>query len=243
MFVMSQTDLPLPPWRTPRKTRRATQLSQDTIVDAAFALLDDEGVAGVTMRRVAQALDTGPASLYAHVANKEELVQLMIDRLNATITVPEPDADRWREQIKDIAWQAYRAYGAHIDIASALLATIPTGPNTLRISDGLLAILLTAGVPPQEASWFLDRLFLYIAADAYEGSIHQVKQRASGMDATAYMAEFVEPIRTYFASLPPDRFPYLTANVEAMTTGSGDTRFEFGLEILINGIAAYAAPA
>jgi AcrR family transcriptional regulator len=227
-------DLPTPPWRTPRKARPPRQpLSQDVIVDTAIRILDSEGLDGVSMRRIAQELGTGPASLYAHVANKDELLELMLDRINAEITVPEPDPAHWPEQVKEVARQAYRAFSAHINIALVVLATIPTGPNALRIEERLLAILFAGGVPPQPAAWFIDRLFLYIAADAYQGSLHLARQRASGLEVRIQL-------RDYYQSLPADRFPNLTGHAEEMMPGGADERFEFGLEMLVNGIAADA---
>jgi AcrR family transcriptional regulator len=232
-------DMPVPPWRTPRKARRQP-LSQDVIVDTALAILDREGLDGVSMRRIAQELGTGPASLYAHVANKDELLELLLDRISGQVVLPEPDPAHWQEQIRDIARQVYRLFKTHTNIALVALASTPTGPNTVGVSERVLAILLAGGVPPRPAGWFLDRLVLYLAGDAYEGSLHLARQRASGLDPAAYMAGFVEQIRGFYASLPADRFPNIAAHWDDLTSGDGDERFEFGLEMLVNGIASYA---
>lgn len=84
--------VPTPPWQRPTRTLAdRPPLSRQRIVDKALALLAKEGLDAVSMRRVAQALATGPASLYAHLRNKEELDQLMLDQLIGAVTVPEPD--------------------------------------------------------------------------------------------------------------------------------------------------------
>ena len=78
-------------------------LSQAAIVDAALVLLDSDGLDGVSMRRVAQALDTGPASLYVYVHNRDELVSLLVDRVAGEVSLPivGPESD-WREQLIDL---------------------------------------------------------------------------------------------------------------------------------------------
>src|SRR4051794_32123962 len=115
VFVSSPHEdmgLPIPPWsaRRRRPARDRTPLSRDAIVDAAMAILDAEGLDALTMRRVATALGTGPASLYAHVAGKDELLELMIDRVAAELEVPDPDPDHWQEQVKDGIRGMYRGF-------------------------------------------------------------------------------------------------------------------------------------
>ena len=130
------------------------------------------------MRRVADVLGTGPASLYAHVANKDELLDLLLDRIAAEIEVPEPDPAHWQDQLRSVGRQSYEVFRRHRDIAVISLANIPTSQNALRVADRMLAIMLAGGVPPQVAAWALDRLSLYIAADSYEGSLYN-KRRVS----------------------------------------------------------------
>ncbi|GAB3942623.1 TetR/AcrR family transcriptional regulator [Micromonospora vulcania] len=237
------SDLPDPPWRTPARTRPARRaLSQQAVVDAAMAVLGREGLGGLSMRGVAQELGTGPASLYAHVSGKDELLELLVDRVIADVTVPTPDPQRWTEQVKEVAWQSYRAYARHTNLALASLATIPTGPNALRVTEGLLAILLAGGVPAQQAAWFLDRLSLYIAGDAYEGALFGEKVRASGQSIQAYWDGLLAQLRTYYLSLPAKRYPHTQAHLDELMAGGGDERFGFGLDLLVQGVAAYARP-
>jgi AcrR family transcriptional regulator len=238
--------VPAPPWRKSRKPRRESpprqQLSRALIVDTALAILDDEGLDGLSMRRVAQELGTGPASLYAHVANKDELLELLLDRVSSEITVPDPDPARWQDQLADVYREIYRVLNQHADIARVALGTVPTGANTLRVSERVLGILLAGGVPPQIAAWSIDRLFLYVAADSFEGSIHLANQRAAGMSIEEYYGQFIGQLHGFFASLPPAQFPHMTEHVDVLTSGGGDARFEFGLTLLIQGIATFTPP-
>src|SRR3954447_10589718 len=95
------SELPGPPHS--RRARPAKEaLSRGLIVDTALELLRTEGYEATSMRRVAQALDTGPASLYVYVANRDELLELMLDRAISELPLPEPDPGRWREQLKEL---------------------------------------------------------------------------------------------------------------------------------------------
>jgi AcrR family transcriptional regulator len=232
--------LPTPPWRAPTRNRTVRPaLNRDQIVDAAMRIVAEEGIDAVSMRRVAQVFDTGPSTLYAHIANKDELLQLMIDRINDDIEVPEPDPQRWQEQVKEVARSTYRALTAHGDVARAALANIPTGANALRTAEGLLAIMIAGGLSPRIAGWAMDRIFLYINADAYEGALYGAKVRASGKPVDEYVQDFFGQLADYFRSLPPDRFPNFAAHADALVSGDGDERFEFGLDMLVDGLARY----
>ena len=230
------TEIPPPPWRRPKKSARQRRpLSQELIVDTAMRILDAEGIDALSMRRVALELRTGPASLYAHVANKDELLELMIDRIVGELEVPAPEPGRWQEQIVEAGLEAHRIWTRHPGIARAALANIPVGPNSLRYAEALLAILLAGGVPAQRAGWFVDRLSLYVVADAFEESLHRERGRESEEDAQ----EYIEQIRGYFLSLPPDRFPVITSMVDELVGGTGDERLRYGLELLVRGLASY----
>ncbi|GAA1398153.1 TetR/AcrR family transcriptional regulator [Catellatospora coxensis] len=231
------SEIPPPPWRASRRSAAPRKpLSRDAIVDAALSLLDREGLDAVSMRRVAEELNTGAASLYAHVANKDELLELAYDRVLGEIRLPEPDPARWRAQIREIAQESYRVLAAHSDIARVSLANVPTGPNSVRVAEAMLGVLISGGVPPQQAAWAVDRIALYISADAYEGSLYQSRQRASGKPVDEFVADFFGQVHDYYRTLPPARFPYLYEHADVLVQGDGEVRFEFGLELLISGL-------
>jgi AcrR family transcriptional regulator len=241
--MSTHADIPTPPWRTPPRPQRdrpvRQPLTRDGIVEVAMRIVDAEGIDGLSMRRIAQELDTGPSSLYAHVANKEELLELLLDRVAEGVDVPAPDPTGWQKQLRRVARDLHRTLIEHADIARAALANIPTGPNALRVSEGMLAIMLAAGLPPQIASWALDRIFLYVTADAFESSLYIAKVRASGQTVEEYLGEFFDQLGGFYRALPADRFPAIAANVDALMSGDGDQRFEFGLDMLVDGLIRY----
>lgn len=225
--------IPTPPWR--RQSRSVPDrppLSQQRIVDQALTLLAEEGLDAVSMRRVAQALGTGPASLYAHLRNKEELYELMLDQLIGEVTVPEPDPRRWREQLKELMRSMVRVMTDHPGSAQLGIATtVPTGTNALRVMEGMLAILRAGGLPDRVTAFAGDLIATYVSAFALEAGTW-----AGAAADPAAAAERAHQIRDYFASLPPDRFSHLVALAGPLTEGSVEERFEFGLEVLVVGL-------
>jgi AcrR family transcriptional regulator len=228
-----QAEMPTLPWDKPRRRRPVKEpLTRERIVTAAIAILDRDGLDAVSTRRVAEDLGTGSASLYAHVASRDELLELMIDRIAGEIEVPEPDPARWQDQLRTYARHAQRVWARHADITRASLASIPTGPNRLRVIEGLLALLRAAGFSDQLAAWAVDRLQIYIDADVYEGALYAAKIK-QGFE----VADYLSSIRDYFRRLPADRFPVIVSMADTIVADS-DERFEFGVELLLDGLAA-----
>ena len=189
----------------------------------------------MTMRRVAEVLRTGAASLYAHVANKEELLELVVERVIGEAELPgEPDPDHWQEQVKQGMRSIRAVFSAHRDIARASFARIPFGENALRGSEAMIRILRAGGLPDQVVAYAVDLLPMYVMAVAYEDSLY-----AGESNSAEDMAQFIANMRGYFESLPPDRFPNVVALAGPLTAGSdGDERFEFGLDVLVRGLAS-----
>ncbi|MEU1538672.1 TetR/AcrR family transcriptional regulator C-terminal domain-containing protein [Actinacidiphila glaucinigra] len=231
------TSVPVPPWRAERKKAPRRSLSREAIVTAALHVVDAEGLDALSMRRVAQELDTGAASLYAHVANKEELLELLLDRIQAGVTRPEPDPERWQEQVKELARQGRRVLVAHRDLARAAIGQgIPFGPNALLNAEAMLAILKAGGLSDQVCAYGVDALALFVTATAVEESLRGQGLGESGVT----LDEQVVRIREYFRSLPPEGFPHITGMVDALMRDEGDERFEFGLDLLVSGLARHA---
>ncbi|MEU5693147.1 TetR/AcrR family transcriptional regulator [Actinosynnema sp. NPDC020468] len=224
-----------PPWWTPRKTTTRRSLSREAIVDAALKLLRAEGVEGLSMRRVAGELGTGQASLYAHVANKDELLELLFDRVVADVPLPEPDPQRWYEQTFELWTAAHAALLRNGDIARVALARVPLGPNALRLSETAMTIMLGGGVPPRAAAWALDVVGLFVSASAVEDAIG-AELNKRGRDPGEYYAA----VAGYFADLPAERFPRLVEHSAELASGERDARFRFGLSMLLAGLAAQA---
>ena len=214
-------------------------LGRDQIVQAALRIVKAEGIDGVSMRRIAAEFDTGPSSLYAHVTNKDELLQLMFDEVCGMISLPEPDPARWKEQVLEVARVSHRVLLEHNDLARSALATIPTGPNAMRTSDAMLGMMMAGGVPPRIAAWAMDRIFLYVTADAYEMSIWHGHVTTAGTDKAAFVAELGNDLVEYFEQVPADLYPNIRKYAREMVSGDTDARFELGLTMLVDGLDKY----
>jgi AcrR family transcriptional regulator len=213
----------------PRPRRRRTLISLEQIVDTALSVIAGEGYEALTMRRLAGALDTGPASLYAHVVNKADLDELLIGRLCAELVLPEPDPVAWREQIRGVCVQLRDQYLKYPGISRAALSIVPTDLEILRVSEGMLAVLLAGGVAPQTAAWTIDALLLYVAAYSLEASI---KRQQSTQDDVAWVFDRDEVLRR-FTALPVETFPHTVRHAAELTAGEGHDRFDFTLGLMI----------
>ncbi|MEY9967133.1 AcrR family transcriptional regulator [Streptacidiphilus sp. MAP12-16] len=227
-----------PPWPSPwdaePRTPKRRTLSREAIVEVALGIVDAEGLEALSMRRIAQELNTGPASLYAHVSNKEQLVELLLDRAYRDLRHPFPDPEQWRTQAKEFLRQWRDNLVAHGDLArAAMQSNIPTTPHALDAAESMLALLRAGGLSDQVAAYGVDLLALYVVSSAYEQST-RTGPNAEPDQSQAYL----DGIRGFFASLPGDRYPVLTSMVAALTRDSGDERFDFGLDVIIAGLLA-----
>jgi len=231
------SNLPEPPWSShvARRPARAP-LTREGITAAALAIVDAEGLDALSMRRLAEQLGCGPSALYGHVSGKDELLHMLIDHVAGEVEVPDPDPERWQEQLKDVMRATRNVFVAHRDLAGASIANIPTGPNVVRVVDRLLALLLAGGLSRQVAAYAADLLPQFVTASAYEWS--RFEQRME------HEPEYFERLHAYYEALPADRFPVVAdLLVELMAPDEeDDARFEFGLDVIVRGLAALAEP-
>jgi len=230
--------IPEPPWKpAPRQRPARAPLTQEAIVDAAFRVLDREGANGLSMRRVAEELGTGPASLYWHVASKDALIDLMVDRVAGQIPLPEPDPDHWQQQLHEWVLEVRRMFHRHPGLAGLTLGRIPVGPNLVRWTEWTLALLRGAGIPDRIAAFSGDLLGLYLGATGYEAT---VAPPTSPTGEPVSPEEMVAMIRGYYESMPADRFPNVLATLDELFSGGVEERFELGLDVILRGLASYA---
>jgi AcrR family transcriptional regulator len=221
----------MPPARRGPSGGTKPPITVEAIISTAFGIIEREGYEALTMRRVAAGLDTGPSSLYAHVVNKEDLDELLIGRLCAAIELPEPDPAEWRRHILSVCVQLRDQYVRYPGISRAAFAVAPSNLDTLRVSEGMLAILLAGGVAPQAAAWATDSLTLYI--NAYSLEISLVNRQLDGDDGWVVSRD---ELMRRFAALP-DTFPRSKQYAAELTSGTGHDRFDFTIGLLIDGLA------
>jgi AcrR family transcriptional regulator len=196
-------------------------LSRDKIVDAALVLLERDGMQGLSMRKLAQELDAGAATLYWHVGDKEELLNLLLDRIVGENEIPDPDPERWREQVKELARGTRRLLKSRRDAAQLSMGRIPSGPNSLPVLERYLAVLAAGALPARAISYAADMFSLYVGAFAFEESMPPPD---------------VERMSAALSSLSPEEFPLMTSLAADLMAGDADERFEWAIELLVRGL-------
>ncbi|PRY45047.1 TetR/AcrR family transcriptional regulator [Umezawaea tangerina] len=230
---------------SPRTSPAKAPLSRDAIVATTLALVDELGFGVVSMRRVAQALDTGPASLYVYVRDRDELMALAHDLAVAPVELPgESDGD-WRARLELLVDRIVDALGSHDDIASVGLTDVPVGPQTLRVTEEMLRLLRVGGIDDAACAWAADLLGQYIASSALEKAARLRAQRdlaradATGCASEEAMSEaFSARLDVVYRSLPADRYPTIAVLAPLLTGGHGGSRAAWKLRVIIDGLLA-----
>ncbi len=226
-------ELPPPPWSSKRaKSRTRAPLTRAAITDAALHLIDQEGLEQLSMRRLAEALETAASALYAHVSGKAELLQLVLDRVAGEVEMPELEPARWTDQLKQLSREMRSRLAAHRDLAAANLGNIPTGHNMLAIVDNLLGMLRAGGLSNQTCAYAADLVPLFVTTSTYEHSLFAEREPA-----------YFTQLDDYLRALPASRFPNLAHVIDEISAPdeSPDARFEFGLEVIVRGLASMAS--
>ena len=226
----TRNPLPQLPVSPEPETERRT-LDREQVVQTALSLLDEVGLAGLTMRHLAERLGVKAAALYWHVRNKEELLDLLADAICADVREPDPRLP-WREYLTAMAHECRRAFLSHRDAAQILAGTVPTGANRLRLMESSLSAFLAAGFGAREAVYagFLANDYVtefVIEESRFNMALHNLAEGAE---------EAVNQIRNYFASLSPQLYPAIAKLQQEMSEANPDERFQFGLEVLLDGL-------
>ncbi|MFD4432773.1 TetR/AcrR family transcriptional regulator [Nocardia sp. NPDC058497] len=207
-----------------RRARPAkAPLSREVVIETGLRILDADGSAALTMRRVAQELDTGAASLYVYVAHRDDLMTGMLDLVLSTVTTP--TGGDWRQRLTALVENAIEALGRHEGLALHAFGRIPATEHALGLIEQLLALVREGGLDPATATWAVDLIHRHITAVAAE---------QAACTAPGYLTE----ITRRFAELPAERYPTIVALRAQMPAGGGEVRARWALRALLNGIIA-----
>jgi AcrR family transcriptional regulator len=198
------------------------------IAEAALAVVDREGLDALSMRRLAAELGLGTMTLYGYFATKDELLDAVVARA-ATGSRPISVADGpWDERLRTLARKWHANLARHPSLVALRMRGPIVGPEAFRLTEVGLAALRDGGFAPEEAARAFRVLFLYVFGTA------TFNDREVG---TARRRELAVSI----LSLPEDEFPVLSAMpAEIGASMGGDEQFEFGLDLIIAGLAARA---
>ncbi len=222
---------------TPRSRRdrpAKPPLSRDKIIATALAIVQQDGLQKVTMRRIAADLDTGPASLYVYVRNTEELHALLLDALLEQLPGERLQGESPAIQLHRLLWAYTQVLYDHPEIARIAMFTLPNGRYYLRLVDSMLGLLIEGGASSKDAAWAVDMLLLYATMTAIEQSM-----RAAKGTEISEIAALVRAVDT----LDPETYPHIArVGKDDLLGGEQQQRFDWGIDVILRGIASAALP-
>ncbi|KIF71563.1 TetR family transcriptional regulator [Streptomyces sp. AcH 505] len=219
--------------RSRRERPAKPALTRAGIVAAAVELMRAEGLERVTMRRLAQQLDTGPASLYVYVRNTAELHAAVLDELLGAVELAPEGAGDWRDRLVRVLTSYVDVLFAHPALARSALVARPSGAHYLDLVEALLALLAEGGVPRREAAWALDLLLQHATATAAE-------QATRGQDTEAQ--DDWDALTAAVRGAADERHPQVATHGDELLSGTPQQRLSWGFHVLIGGILATPAP-
>ena len=210
-------------------------LSTQRVVAEAVRLADSEGVDGLSMRRLAGALGAGAMSLYHYVANKEQLLDAMIDVVFGEIELPPVGTD-WQSAMRRRSISARQVLALHPWAIGLMESRTSPGPAHLRHREAITACLRRAGFPvlmATHATWLLDS---YVYGYA-------LQEASLPFDTAGELADLVEDV--FLPQLPADEFPYLNESAAALVAAGYDPteEFVFGLDLILAALERLRASA
>lgn len=240
--VVTPTEPAAPRPRPPARSPTPGELSRDRIVRAAIEIADTEGLAALSMRRVATSLDAATMSLYRHVRSREELVLFMIDGALGSESFPPTPAATWRAGLETAARMQWRVFTVHPWLAPMMSVTRPQlAPNALKHTEWVLGALAPLGLTPGEMLRIHVLLFSYVRGIATNLEAEAEAQRDTGMDSDEWMAAQRASMATTFGT---GRFTNLLLGLTDDDDFEFDLEglFEFGLGRLLDGLERYLSP-
>ena len=205
-------------------------LSRDAIVIEALRQLTSDGLEGMSLRKVAAALDTGPASLYAYVDDLGELHALVLDHALGGVQTQAPARGSWRERLVAILSSYALVLSASPGLAKLAFGTVAVGPNALRITEAILGLLDEGGIDVAVAAWAVDLLILYVTAG--------VAEHADGLDPGAPDGAVAHAV----ARASAREYPRIDASRAHLLSGTAEQRFSWAIDVLLQGLLQAPKP-
>ncbi|RFU41182.1 TetR family transcriptional regulator [Actinomadura logoneensis] len=229
-------------WARPEKTRTARPtLSREQIVTEAIKLLDAEGVEALSMRKLGQALNAGATSLYRHVANKDQLLELVVDEVYGELCVPVLESPgEWRQAVRALAHEMRAMLLRHPWIAPilGLVGSSYLGPNVVRLSDEMLGLLEDAGFSLTEGNATVKSMFAYVIGWTMSEAAWLLALARSGQTEQEWL-EQMRPAMERVVETHPRLGKLFEAQSEANagrdTTEISDAEFDAGLDRFLDG--------
>lgn len=211
-----------------RRRARKDGITEQRITAAALRILETDGHDALTMRRIAQELGTGPASIYRHVASREELTVLVVDHVLGLHDATPPANGDWRQTARWGAGELRRHLLAHPAVVPLITSAQMLGPNSMRGRDFALRTLISAGFSP------------HVAVRSYLSIVHfTVACVQLDLRTAAHTDHQRQVLHDYFAHQDPTRYPEVVTHADVLATHNSDAEFTFGLNAILDGISLH----
>jgi AcrR family transcriptional regulator len=209
-----------------RRSRGRPPIPRDRIIEAAVHIVDLHGADALSMRTLAQQLNSGTATLYRHFANRSELIAEVVDHVFGEVDF---DADElitagWQHAGKRAAHAMFDALRRHANVSRLLIEQVPVGPNAMLHRERLIAVLLSSGFPPKLAARSYATLARYVLGFAIQLTGPQTAGQVDPAD-----------LSKVFHGANPKVFPATIRVADHLPVPLED-EFEFGLDLIIDGL-------
>lgn len=204
--------------RVPRGT-----LNRERIIAAALAVIDEHGVDGLSMPRLAKRLGVGVMSLYSHVSNRDDLLDAAVQQVLASL--PEPTGQHWQERIRSHFGDLRTALLAHPGLGHVLASKNVATPVVLDLLERNLAELTAAGFDGEEAARLYYALLTYTL-----GFVAWELPRTHAVDA----AEYARRWRSAIATTSPTTHPNLHRLQNSLATAASADQYDDGIDRLLH---------
>ncbi|MGW3496675.1 TetR/AcrR family transcriptional regulator [Streptomyces sp. NPDC001020] len=217
----------------PANSAGTPAVTREALAQAALRVLERDGLAGLSMRKVAAEIGVKAASLYWHVRNKEELLDLLNDAIMASAEPPPREGD-WRAQLSGYCWLYRRLLNDNRDAVKIIAGRFAPGPHQFQLLEDQLDRLRAAGFSDEHAA-----LASYLLSSFVQGFVLQEQSPMSAAHSGgASRLDVVAEVRDRFRALPVGVFPNLVELARDLTEPNFDARFGFCVERILDGLAA-----
>lgn len=212
--------------KTAKKAARRAPLSPEKVLRAALRMADKDGIESLSMRKLAQSLKVEAMSLYNHVANKEDILDGLVELVASEIDVPSIGGD-WRAAMRQRAMSAHAVLMRHPWATMLFVSRVNIGPNMLRYVDATIGCLREAGFsyPMADHAWN--------ALDAYIYGFTLQK-----LNFPLDPSEYGPAAEEFLHLIPVEQFPYLNGMSQEVIAGRHDGmhQLEIGLDLILDGL-------
>lgn len=212
---------------TSKKEQTKRALSRERILEQAIQLADASGIEGLSMRKLADALGVKAMSLYNHFANKDEIIDGLVEWVIAEIEVPQLTPAEWKTAMLVRANSVHKALLMHPWATQAIVSRINIGPNNLAYIDKTVGCLIKAGFSIEMA----DHIWNALDSHIYGFTLQE-------LNFPLQENEYAEAATGFIDMIPADKYPHMNALTTHVMQGkyNGIHDFEFGLMLLLNGL-------